>query len=307
MSVRLMLIDGRPVRAGRIAALLRARSGPEIVARPTTPADALAGLGRHRPDLVAVADELVAGDELGALQARLEGGRAALLNFGGDAEAAVDAILGGVAARARAAPGAARPPPTVVCIGASTGGLPALREVLAAFPADCPATLIVQHILGGFTQSVAERLDHVCAAHVAEAREGDAVRPGRVHLAPSDGRHLAVSGRVAPSCRLVSGPPVTGHRPSVDALFGAAAENCDRVIGVLLTGMGRDGAEGLLKIRRAGGATIAQDRESSTVYGMPRAAAEMGAAEQVLPLRRIGPAILDLASGAEARAGGPAA
>jgi len=182
-----------------------------------------------------------------------------------------------------------------VLIGASTGGIEALIEVLSVYPEAGPPTLIVQHIAAGFVPGLALRLDRHCAARVRPARHGDAIEPGVVLLAPGDGTHLQIAGS-GRRCHLSPGAPVSGHRPSVDALFRSGARIGPGTVGVLLTGMGRDGAEGLAAMRRAGGWTIGQDRASSTVYGMPRAASEIGALAQQLPLERIGAALLDAAA-----------
>ncbi len=190
----------------------------------------------------------------------------------------------------------------IVCIGASTGGLPVIEGILRTYPPGCPPTLIVQHIRGSFTSCLADRMSRLCRSEVTEAFEDAPIEPGRVYLAPGDVAHLEVSdgasraGANGPPlrCRLVEADKVSGHRPSVDALFRSAARHGPRTIGVLLTGMGRDGAEGLLEIRRGGGRTVAQDAESSVVYGMPRVAAELGAVQHVLPAHEIGPAILRL-------------
>jgi two-component system chemotaxis response regulator CheB len=184
-------------------------------------------------------------------------------------------------------------PGSLVAIGASTGGTQAIEEVLTAMPSDCPPILIALHIPAGFSASFAARLDSLCRMEVKEAREGDAAVPGRALVAPGN-FHLLVSQRGG-ACRAVvrDGPRVHYQRPSVDVLFHSLAEaRMPHPVGVVLTGMGKDGAQGLLKLRQAGAWTIAQDEASSVVYGMPKAAADLGAARQVLPLGRICPAIL---------------
>jgi len=184
----------------------------------------------------------------------------------------------------------------VVVIGASTGGVEALIRVISSFPDNCPATLITQHMPANFTPSFADRLDRHCAARVTEAVDGDELKSGHVYLAPGGFRHLTVAptGR---SCRLHDGDLVSGHRPSVDVLFrSAAAALGARAVGVILTGMGRDGAEGLLAMRKAGAATIGQDEATSVVFGMPRVADELGAVQRQLPLHRIAAAALDAAA-----------
>lgn len=181
--------------------------------------------------------------------------------------------------------------PAVVVIGASTGGVEALCTVLAHAPPTCPPILIVQHIRPDFLMPLAARLNNVCPADVMAAEDGAVLETGRVLVAPGNERHLVLSPVDRLHCRLEPGPPVSGHRPSVDRLFHSAAKLGAGSVGVLLTGMGRDGAEGLAAIRRAGGRTIAQDRESCVVYGMPRAARELDAVMEELPLSRIGAAL----------------
>jgi two-component system chemotaxis response regulator CheB len=180
-----------------------------------------------------------------------------------------------------------------ILIGASTGGVDALLTVLSAFPADCPPTLIVQHTGAGFSGGLARLLDNCVAPSVAEARDGEALVPGRVLIAPGSERHLVLMRRRDLVCGLKAGPPVSGHRPSVDALFLSALPEAARVSAALLTGMGRDGAEGLTRLRQAGCRTIGQDAATSVVYGMPRAARDMGGVAMELPLAAIGAALLD--------------
>lgn len=182
-----------------------------------------------------------------------------------------------------------KPRRKVIAIGASTGGVEALIQVLSRFPANCPPTVVTQHMPGSFTKSFADRLDRLCAPKVAEARDGEALDFGRIYLAPGGERHLEIANPSAPRCRLVEMPPVNGHCPSVDVLFGSVAEIAGRnAVGAILTGMGRDGAQGLLKMRRAGAETFGQDERSCIVYGMPRVAFEIGAVARQLPLDQIG-------------------
>ncbi|HET6764666.1 MAG TPA: chemotaxis-specific protein-glutamate methyltransferase CheB [Longimicrobiaceae bacterium] len=186
----------------------------------------------------------------------------------------------------------------VVAVGASTGGPEALRRILASLPVDAPPLVIVQHMPGAFTGAFARSLDAACAIAVREARDGDEVLPGTALLAPGD-RHLAlrrVGGRLVAG--LSAAPPVSRHRPSVDVLFRSAAIACGhRAVGVILTGMGDDGADGLLQMRRAGAATIAQDDATCVVFGMPGEAVARDAAGAVLPLPAIAAAILRHARG----------
>ncbi|HEV7353552.1 MAG TPA: chemotaxis response regulator protein-glutamate methylesterase [Brevundimonas sp.] len=190
----------------------------------------------------------------------------------------------------------------ILAIGASTGGVEALLSIISRFPANCPATVITQHMPATFTPSFAARLDRSCAATVQEATDGAPLEPGRIYLAPGGAMHLEVAGST-PRCRLVAGDTVSGHRPSVDVLFHSVARSKRPCTGVILTGMGRDGAEGLLAIRQAGGHTLGQDEASSVVYGMPRAAFEIGAVERQLSLSQMPDAILDLCAARSARAG----
>lgn len=183
----------------------------------------------------------------------------------------------------------------IVAIGSSTGGVEALITVLQKFPANCPPTVITQHMPSTFTKSFAERLNRLCAPVVEEATDGARLQIGKIYLAPGGERHLQVVNPSAPSCRLLDREPVNGHRPSVDVLFDSVAEVAGRnAVGAILTGMGRDGAAGLLKMRHAGARTVGQNEKTCVVYGMPRVAYELGAVETQLPLASIGEEILKL-------------
>jgi len=185
------------------------------------------------------------------------------------------------------------PAGSLVAIGASTGGTQAIEEVLLAMPAQCPPIVIAQHIPAGFSASFAARLHSICKMEVKEACDGDLVAPGRALVAPGN-FHMMVARRDG-VCRAVvrDGPRVHYQRPAVDVLFQSVVEaKLPHTVGVLLTGMGSDGAQGLLKLRESGARTIAQDEASSVVYGMPKAAVELGAAQKVLPLGKVCDAIL---------------
>lgn len=199
-------------------------------------------------------------------------------------------------ARAAAAPAGAlehRPDGRVIAIGSSTGGVEALITILSRFPANCPATVVTQHMPATFTRSFAERLNRLCAPQVQEAEDGSPVEPGRVYVAPGGASHLEVIGASRLRCRVQPGEPVSGHRPSVDVLFRSVAKTCGaRAVGAILTGMGRDGAQGLLAMRQAGARTIGQDEASCVVYGMPKAAFEIGAVERQAPLDHIASELL---------------
>ncbi len=184
----------------------------------------------------------------------------------------------------------------VIAIGSSTGGVEALLSIIPLLPETCPPILITQHMPAGFTTKFAARLDKASTIHVTEAEDGAALMPGHAYLAPGSHLHLKVTNSLMPRCRLVEGDLINGHKPSVDALFHSVAALNRPTTGVILTGMGRDGAEGLLAMRQAGAATIGQDEASSIVYGMPKAAFELGAVERQVPLRRIAEAILSTCS-----------
>ncbi len=184
----------------------------------------------------------------------------------------------------------------IFAIGASTGGVQALTEVVTAFPANVPGTVIVQHMPAQFTRSFAERLNSLSAAQVKEAENGDSVVPGRVLLAPG-GYHMLLNRSGANYYVTVKdGPTVCHQRPSVEVLFQSVAKYAGaNAVGAILTGMGNDGAQGLLAMRQAGAHTVGQDEASCVVYGMPKAAAETGAVERVVPLDRVAEVMIQLA------------
>ena len=205
-------------------------------------------------------------------------------------------------ARLRKPPAAAQPVPSVprgvatnkiIFVGASTGGTEALKHFLLGMPADCPPILVVQHMPETFTASFAKRLDSLCAPRVIESKGNEKVEAGTVYIAPGHS-HLQVrktaSGLVT---ELLQTPPVNRHRPAVDVLFHSAAQLVGRnALGVILTGMGKDGAQGLLAMRQAGARTFAQDEASCVVFGMPREALLIGAAEEAVPLDELSERIL---------------
>jgi two-component system chemotaxis response regulator CheB len=183
----------------------------------------------------------------------------------------------------------------LVVIGSSTGGVEALREVLTPLPAEMPPILIAQHMPAGFTRSFAQRLDALCALDVKEAEDGEPLRRGYAYVAPG-GVHLSVGGRAGNlKAQLSLEPPVNRHRPSVDILFRSAAQAAgERCIGVMLSGMGADGAEAMLELRRRGAHNIAQDEASCVVFGMPKQAIALDAVQDVLPLRGIARRLAEL-------------
>jgi two-component system chemotaxis response regulator CheB len=181
-------------------------------------------------------------------------------------------------------------------MGASTGGPDALQIILEAMPVDAPGILVVQHMPEGFTGAFAKRLDQTCRISVKQAQHGDQVARGCALIAPGN-RHMRLArGREGYSVEVFDGPLVSRHRPSVDVLFrSVAAAAGSNAVGILLTGMGSDGASGLLEMRSLGAATIAQDESTSVVFGMPGAAIELGAAVDVVPLPRVASVLLNRA------------
>lgn len=180
----------------------------------------------------------------------------------------------------------------IVLIGSSTGGVDALETILKGFPENCPPTLIAQHMPESFLASFAERLDRIIAPRVRLGQTGLPLAQGQVYLAPGGPTHLTVQNDRIPCLSLLESEKRNGHRPSVDILFESALDMATNAVVVLLTGMGRDGAEGMMLLRRAGAHCFAQDKETSTVFGMPRAALEIGAASYSVALEKIAPEIL---------------
>ena len=334
MSVRVLIVDDSPTMRGLITAALRRDPEIEVLGSAADPLEAREAIKRLNPDVITLDVEMpnmngleflekimrlrpmpvvmvstltqagaeitLAALELGAVDAvgKPCAGITAMEAFA-DLAAKVK-----VAARSRVRTGggapAARPDAgyranrdMVLAIGASTGGVEALLTILSAFPADCPATVVTQHMPATFTRSFAARLDKASGATVAEASDGAPLAPGCIYIAPGGEAHLEVSG-ATPRCRLIRSDAVSGHRPSVDVLFRSVARLRRPIAGVILTGMGRDGAQGLLEMRQAGARTLGQDESSCVVYGMPRAAFEIGAVERQLPLSRLSAAILDV-------------
>jgi two-component system chemotaxis response regulator CheB len=184
-------------------------------------------------------------------------------------------------------------PSTVIAIGASTGGTEAIAGILPRLPQGVPGIVITQHIPAGFSRAFATRLNQMCAFEVKEAEEGDAVYPGRALIAPGDFHMLLRKSADGYRVNVKTGPRVCYQRPSVDVMFSSVAESAGaHAVGVLLTGMGSDGAQGLLKMRQTGARTIAQDEASCVVFGMPREAIRAGAAGRVVALPGIPQAIL---------------
>jgi two-component system chemotaxis response regulator CheB len=181
----------------------------------------------------------------------------------------------------------------LIAIGASTGGTEAIKEVIVRLPAEVPGIVIVQHMPETFTPSFAKRLDSLGAIRVVEARGGERIQPGHAYLAPGHSHLLVKKSGAGWVTELSQGEPVNRHRPSVDVLFHSVAKEASRnAIGVILTGMGKDGAQGMLAMRQAGAWNIGQDQDSCVVYGMPREAAQVGAVDEVTSLNSVAARIL---------------
>ena len=182
----------------------------------------------------------------------------------------------------------------LIIIGASTGGTEAIKEFLVQLPPDCPGILIAQHMPEGFTRSFANRLDKLCRIAVKEAEGNERVLPGHAYLAPGHSHLMLVRSGANYMTKLDQGPPVNRHRPSVDVLFHSAAVSAGKnAVGVILTGMGKDGAAGMLEMKQAGAYNLAQDEASCVVFGMPKEAIAMGATHEVGPLRELPKRVLD--------------
>jgi two-component system chemotaxis response regulator CheB len=335
MTIRVLVVDDSATMRGLIIAMLRRDPGIDVVGQAADPLEArqaiktlnpdvitldvempnmnglefLEKIMRLRPTPVIMVSSLTRKGAQATLQALEIGAFDCVAKPGMGQPAGFDDLAAKVkaAAHARIRPSLQTPStpkrPTsftsngrVIAIGSSTGGVEALITVLTQFPATCPPTLITQHMPATFTKSFAERLNRLCAPNVGEARDGEPMLPGHIYLA-AGGTHLEVLGKTMSRCRVSDAEPVNGHRPSVDVMFTSVARAMGaQSIGVILTGMGRDGAAGLLAMRKSGAHTLGQDETSSVVYGMPKAAYEIGAVEAQFPLGKIGERILQLAS-----------
>ena len=190
----------------------------------------------------------------------------------------------------------------IVAIGASTGGVEAVLSILTQFPKNCPPTVVTLHLPAPFTKTFVQRLDRLCSPSVAEASNGAPLTPGHIYVAPGTYAHLEIQRGDVLRCALREGELVSGHRPSVDALFHSVAKVAGaRAVGVILTGMGGDGAQGLLAMRRAGARTLGQDEASCVVYGMPKMAFQLGAVEKQASLQDMATEIFELTSAARTK------
>jgi two-component system chemotaxis response regulator CheB len=283
----------------------------------------LTKLMAHRPMAVIVVSSLTPrGSELGLEALRIGavdvmGKPSAAYTVGELGAELVERVRAAARARVRAAPEPAcrttglratallKTTHQVLAIGASTGGTVAIEELLTGLPGNAPGIVIVQHMPEHFTRSFAERLDGICAMAVREARSGDSVVDGVALIAPG-GKHLLLrrdGARYLVEVR--EGAPVNRHRPSVDVLFRSVAATAGRnAIGVILTGMGSDGAQGLFEMRQAGATTLAQDEDASVVFGMPKVAVSLGGVDEVIPLRQMAARITSLFAEEAARTKG---
>jgi len=325
--LRIIIAAQSPISRSLIGRLLSTLPRVEVAGEAVSAAQAMALVASTRPDLVVIGASIAGGRDSAALQASMTASRCRWVEIAGlqsgsamagptrdrrglpvlchgfTATEAAEAIRTVMAAPLDAppAPSAARPEDQpepaagndrFILIGASTGGVDALIEILSGFPSDCPPTAIVQHTGRGYTESLIQLLGQGCKAEVVAPRDGMELQRGMICVAAGGERHLRVRAGSSLRCLLHRGPPVSGHVPSVDELFRSAVACADRAVGVILTGMGRDGADGLAALRRGGATTIGQDEATSLVYGMPRAAWETGAVEQQLPLSGIARAAL---------------
>lgn len=262
-----VMVSSLTARGTAVALEALARGAVDVVGKPEhDPIQGLEALGQALAETVHAAS-------FARVRARTEPSKV-------EAKVGPDAVLPlGKPRRSRARAG-------VIAVGSSTGGTEALREILPRLPEGLPPILVVQHILPGFTAAFAQSLDRQCGLPVVEASEGEEPREGCIYLAPS-GSHLSVAA-FGSSLRLHligGGVRVSRHLPSVDVLFRSVAQACGPLsLGVILTGMGDDGAQGLLEMRQAGAATLGQDEETCLVYGMPKVAHERGAVERLVPL-----------------------
>lgn len=321
---RIIIAAQSPISRSLVGRLLSGLQGVQLVAEAATGAEAAALVDAAKPDLAVLGAGLANSRDFDALRPSLLAASCRWIEIAGrqpgpegdhalrdqrglpvlspsftaaEAADAIKAILAApVEATAHPVPPLAVPAEQAgdrfILIGASTGGVDALIEILSAFPADCPPTAIVQHTGRGYTESLIHLLDHKCRASVVAPRDGMELRRGMVCVAAGGEQHLRIRAGSSLRCLLHSGPPVLGHLPSVDVLFKSAVGWADRAVGIILTGMGRDGADGLAALRQGGATTIGQDEATALVYGMPRAAWEIGAVEQRLPLPAIALAAL---------------
>ncbi|MCX7283780.1 MAG: chemotaxis-specific protein-glutamate methyltransferase CheB [Novosphingobium sp.] len=327
MTIRVLIIDDSPTMRAILLARLSGESDITVVGEAASAAEGRALIKQLDPDVVTLDIEMpgmngldflekimtlrptaviiVSGKtqegnaitaralELGAVSCYAKNGSGGMLledngRLCNMVREAAGARLGVRRPVVKGAPVAIRTAPRLIAIGSSTGGVEALQVLLKDFTETCPPTLIVQHVNARFAGAIANTLNMVSPATVQLAEPDMPLKQGNIYLAPGGDRHLTVGGETSLYARLRSGEPISGHTPSVDALFHSVASLLGaQAVGVLLTGMGNDGARGLLAMAQAGAHTIAQDEASCTVFGMPRAAISMGAAAVVAPIKTI--------------------
>src|SRR5216117_1579323 len=327
--VRVLIVEGSAVTRRVLSAILAADRELEVAGAVAGVQDAHEAMARLRPDVVTLDAAILSRRGLASLERLMRASRTPVvlvspptrkgremtllaLDLGAAGVVrmpsrelvrrmpdVVSEMLGAVkaAARGRTEPDAAtaEPSASVIAVGASTGGTDAIQQFLMAMRPDAPGLVIVQHMPERFTHAFAERCNGLCPVRVREATDGDLVRPGHALIAPGN-LHMRVR-RDGQGYRVLleHGPPVNGHRPSIDVLFTSTAAAVGRnAVGVILTGMGADGARGLSAMKRAGARTLAQDEASCVVFGMPREAIALGAVDHLLPLSEIGRAALAL-------------
>jgi two-component system, chemotaxis family, protein-glutamate methylesterase/glutaminase len=340
IPITVLVASTSPVNRGRIAKMMSAVPGLDVVAITADLSETFTLAEARKPDIVVVSDEFRHSAEFNAMKPLFYALDARWIFVGATVPSLTTTQMHGVSGRvfdeplldmtmspeivyalvrqamsiARTNDLRARPHPgpdaqavydRVVVIGSSTGGVDALLTILSEFPADCPPTAIVQHTGRGFSDSLIRLLKRRCKPQVVAAHDGVTLKHGMICVAAGTQEHLNLHRSGTLRCQTRPGAPISGHVPSIDALFRSALPMAPHVVGVILTGMGQDGAAGLLELRHAGCITLAQDEASSVVYGMPKAAWEIGAVQQRLPIQKIGAEILracmvSSATGAEA-------
>lgn len=327
--ISILVASPSPVNRARISKVIAALPEVEVIAVTGDLSETFTWAEAREPDLVVIANEFRRLEEFDAMKSLFYALDARWIGIEPDARHRIGKIVRGpsgqmfpepmldltmspdvVRAQIRQAmsitrtygnrprPMLRKAPPALydrlVVIGSSTGGVDALLTLLSDYPVDCPPTAIVQHTGKGFSESLIHLLERRCRPQVVAARDGLILRQGLVCVAGGTDGHMLLSGASPLRCTMRPGPPISGHTPSVDALFRSVLPMAPNVVGVLLTGMGQDGAAGLFDLRQAGCNTIGQDEASSVVYGMPKAAWEMGAVQRQLPIHKIGAEILHL-------------
>lgn len=323
-DIKIIIAAGSPVLRMRLAKAITGHGGIEVIAETADLPATYTRTEALEPQVILIARELtelaefgqmkalfralntrwIALDSRGAPTPELPGDPAPL-----DINLPIADLCRQIAATALVEPAATPVAPLrltarsgkLILIGASTGGVDALLAVLSAMPDDCPPIAVVQHTGRGFSESLIRLLARRCTVRVEPARDGMDLLPGSVAVAAGCPGHIRLRPGRPPRLTLTAGEAISGHMPSVDALFHSAVPLAPHIVATLLTGMGRDGAEGLLALRRAGAVTLGQNESSSVVYGMPRAAFELGAVQRQIALPDMAAAILQACAAAKGR------